>query len=83
MMSEVTDLVMPVLQKIGAEQSSMKSMLADHSAKLNEVGETLEALSGYNTCQMGLTSRNQSDIKELQGQVKELTKRVSVLETGH
>jgi hypothetical protein len=86
-MSEIRDLVMPVLQKIQLDQAEFrretKGVLADHTAKLNELGETMEALSGYITYQMGITMQNQSDIKDLQEQMRDLTGRVTALETGH
>ena len=86
-MSEIKDMVMPVLQRLQADTAEFrretKSVLSDHSAKFNELGEKFDALSGYITYQMGMTTQGQSDIQELQKQYKDLAKRVGKLESGH
>ena len=82
-MSEIKDMVMPVLQRLQADVSGIKSTLAEQSARFNELGEKFDALSGYITYQMGMTTQGQSDIQELQKQYKDLAKRVGKLESGH
>ncbi len=51
-MSEVKDLVLPILRELQVDIGSVKTTLADHSAKLNELNEKFDGLSGYVTCQM-------------------------------
>jgi GTP cyclohydrolase III len=75
-MAEPNDAVLRILQKIQATQS-------EHSAKLNELGEKFDGLSGYITYQMGVTTRNGVDIEDIQKQIKDLSQRVTALEAGH
>jgi hypothetical protein len=65
-MSEVTDLVMPVLQKIQQDMSDMRRGL---EAKINDIaerqveqGEALDDLKRYVTFHMGFTMQHASDI---------------------
>jgi hypothetical protein len=82
-MSEIKDMVMPLLQKMQMDMSGVRATLLDHSAKLNELNEKFDNLSGYITYQMGMTARNGVDIEDIQKQLKDLSTRVSALEAGH
>jgi hypothetical protein len=86
-MSEIKDMVMPLLQKMQTEAAEFwretKSVLGDHSARLNELNEKFDNLSGYITYQMGMTARNGVDIEDVRKQLKDLSTRVSALEAGH
>ena len=69
-MSEVTDLIMPVLQSIqtrlGAierDVASIKQTVEEHSAKFDD----LEIYSAYET---GLETQNRIDIKRLRSRIK-------------
>lgn len=69
-MSEVTDLIMPVLQRIQSDVAELKRDVASikqtvekHSAKFDD----LEIYSAYET---GLETQNRIDIKRLRSRIK-------------
>lgn len=64
-MSEVTDLVMPVLQKIQQELSSLRGKVDDIAERQVEQGETLDDLKRYVTFHMGITMQHASDISDI------------------
>ena len=64
-MSEVTDLVMPVLQKIQQEMSSLRSKVDDIAERQLEQGEALDDLKRYVTFHMGITMQHASDISDI------------------
>jgi hypothetical protein len=76
-MSEVTDLVLPILQKIQKDLSDTRTGL---EAKINDIAERqleqremLEEMKGFMTFHMGITMQHMSDIADIK-------KRVTVLE---
>lgn len=64
-MSEVTDLVMPVLQKIQQELSSLCGKVDDIAERQVEQGEALDDLKRYVTFHMGITMQHASDISDI------------------
>lgn len=74
-MSEVTELIMPVLQRIQSDVAepkrdvaSIKQTVKDHSAKFDD----LEIYSAYKT---GLKTQNRIDIKRLRSRIKTIEDR--------
>jgi len=68
-MSEVTDLVMPILQKIQQDLSDTRRGL---EAKINDIaerqleqGEKIDELKHYMTLHMGVTMQHSLDIGEI------------------
>ena len=81
-MSEVTDLVMPVLRKIQNELASLR-------AKVNDVAETtlrseqrLEALETYTTYDLGMIGRHAVELEEVRALRRGIQARVAALETS-
>jgi hypothetical protein len=77
-MSEVTDLVMPILQRIQQDLSDtrkgLEAKINDVSEKQLEQGETLEELKRYMTFHMGFTMRHASDIQDIKTRLTALEK---------
>ncbi len=64
-MSEVTDLVMPILQKIQQELWSLRGKVDDIAERQVEQGEALDDLKRYVTFHMGFTMQHASDISDI------------------
>ena len=83
-MAKPEDAVLPLLQNVQKELADLKRTfgegLARVEGKVDGLAERLEAFEGYFTYEMGLTARNQSDIKRLQGEMRALKERVDSLE---
>lgn len=85
-MSEVTDMVMPILRKIQDEIAGTRRSL---EAKINDVGETtlkvaerLDKVEAYLTYSLGTISRQGVDLEELVAWKREVDARVAALETA-
>lgn len=68
-MSEVTDLVMPILQKIQQELSSLRGKVDDIAERQLEQGEALDDLKRYVTFHMGFTMQHASDISDIKSRL--------------
>ena len=76
-MSEVTDVVLPVLQKIQAEISSMRASLNEVRVTQVEQSEKLDELSRYFTVMFGHVSRHEIDIDEMRKRLKAVEAKLS------
>ena len=72
-MSEVTDLVVPILQKVQADLAEVKRVQAEHGGKL----EDLEIHLAYLT---GRESQNTFDLNKLRQRVKAAEERITLIE---
>jgi hypothetical protein len=72
-MSEVTDLVLPILQRMQSEMSGLRAKVDDIAERQLEQGEMLEEMKGYMTFHMGITMQHMSDLADIK-------KRLTVLE---
>jgi hypothetical protein len=84
-MSEIKDMVVPMLQKL---QQDMATNFKWIDAKVTSISETVletkeevEAVKGYITYQMGLTSQHQTLIDAMRKEMADLKRRVSALES--
>ncbi len=68
-MSELTDLLMPILQKIQHDLSDthrgLESKIDDIAERQLEQGEVLEDMKRYMTFHMSVTVQNSSDISDI------------------
>ena len=64
-MSEVTDLIMPVLQKLQQEMVGLRAKVDDIAERQLEQGETLDDMKRYMTFHMGVTMQHSSDIADI------------------
>ncbi len=84
-MPEPTDAVLPVLQRIQSDLADARRSL---ETKINNVAEMtlhnsekLEAIEGYVTYQMGMTTQNQADVEALKKEIIGIKKRLDALES--
>lgn len=80
-MSEITDLVMPVLQGIQADVAEMKRVLAQHSEKHEDHTRRFEEMEIYNAYETGLGTQNKADLQAIKKTIKAMEQRLSTLET--
>jgi chaperonin cofactor prefoldin len=74
-MSEVTDLIMPILQRIQADLAEVKRVQAEHGQKL----EDLEIYMAYGT---GLAAQSKADVQAIRSEVRTIKQRLERLEAG-
>jgi len=79
-MSEVTDLVMPVLQKIQADLADVKRVLALHSEKHEEHTRGFEDMEIYLAYATGLASQSKADVQSVKAEIRTIKKRLETLE---
>ncbi len=79
-MSEIKDMVMPMLKSIQSEQRAMRARVDGIAENVAESKDDLDTIKGYITYHMGLTTQNQSDISDLRKDVSDLKKRIAALE---
>ncbi len=80
-MPEPTDAIMPILQRIQADISAIRGRLDDMGEHLVANTAKLDAMEGYMTYHLGLTTRQGSDIETIQAEIKSLQARALALET--
>lgn len=71
-MSEITDIVLPVLQKLQAEISAIRASLNEVRVTQLEQAEKLDDLNGYVTGALGYIGRHEIDLVEMKRAMKEL-----------
>jgi hypothetical protein len=80
-MSEVTDIVVPILQKLQADvadvKRDLKSLKEDVSTEFKGLLSRMEAHEGYFNYTMGLTRRNAADIERMQAEFNALVDRLA------
>jgi hypothetical protein len=79
-MVEPTDAILPILQRIQADVADMKRDVDKINATLAQHGKKLDAIEGYLTYQLGISSRTIADVEALKNEILEIKKRVEVLE---
>jgi hypothetical protein len=72
-MSEVTDIVLPILQRIQSDVAELKRDLSDTkrdlAGKMDVLTERMEEFEGFFTYSMGLTSQHKLAITRLHSEV--------------
>ena len=79
-MAELEDAVLPILRNIQADVADLKRESKETRADIRQLSERLDSFEAYFTYEMGLTSRNQSDIKRLQIRMTAVEERIDELE---
>jgi len=77
-MSEVTDLVMPVLQKIQGELAEVKRVQAERFEQIDNRFEDMEIYLAYAT---GIETQNKQDLRKVKDDIRNVKKRLEALET--
>jgi len=79
-MPEPTDAVLPILRRIQGDLADTPRVLGRHTEILVSHGEKLEAIEGYLTYELGLSTRARADIQAIQSELKAIKKRLTMLE---
>ena len=79
-MPEPIDAILPILQRIQADIASLNRKVDAHGEILNQHTAKLDAIEGYLTYQLGVSSRTIADVEALKTQIREIKQRVEVLE---
>lgn len=77
----MTDLVMPVLQKIQTDLADLKRDVSSVREILVGHGEKLDELEIYTAYETGIGSQNKADLQDIRKKIKAMEQRLSVLET--
>ncbi len=80
-MSEISDVVLPILQRIQADLGQVKTDVGDLKVEVLDQREILERVQGYVTFTVGLHGENRADVQGIQAEIADLKKRLAVLET--
>jgi DNA-directed RNA polymerase subunit F len=87
-MSEVTDLVMPVLQKIQADLAEVKRVQADHSQRFEQIDQRFgqidqrfEDMEIYLAYATGIETQNKQDLRKVKDEIRSVKQRLGALET--
>jgi hypothetical protein len=75
-----TDAILPILQCIQADVADTKRDVDKINVTLAQHGKKLDAIEGYLTYQLGISSRTIADVEALKNEILEIKKRVEVLE---
>jgi hypothetical protein len=76
-MPEPTDAVLPILPRIQGDLAETRRELG---RKIDSNAERLEAIEGYLTYELGLTTCAKADIHAIQAEMKVVKKRLAALE---
>lgn len=79
-MAEPTDVIVPILQRIQGDVAEVRRDVAEVKRAQEEHGEKLDAIEGYLTYQLGITSRHDADVEALKEQIAEVKRRLKTLE---
>jgi DNA anti-recombination protein RmuC len=78
---------LPILQRIQADVADIKREVDKINGDLGQIhvtlgqhGRKLDAIEGYLTYQLGITSRTIADVEALKSDILEIKRRVEVLE---
>lgn len=68
-MPETIDAIMPILQRIQVDVADLKRDVGKVAIKVDALDERMDAFEDYFTYTMGLTQRNQADIKRIRAEI--------------
>jgi septal ring factor EnvC (AmiA/AmiB activator) len=80
-MSEVTDLLMPILQKIQADLAEVKRDLAQVKDVQEDHSQRFEDMEIYLAYATGLASQSKADSKSVKSEIRKIKQRLDSLET--
>jgi hypothetical protein len=79
-MAEPIDVIVPSPQRIQTDIRALKGDMAALRVESAQHSTKLEAIEGYLTYRLGLTTRNVADIEAIQAQIAEIKRRLEALE---
>jgi hypothetical protein len=68
-MSEVTDIVLPILKGIQSDIGDLKRDVGGLKVDVSGLAERLDAFEDYFTYTMGLTEQNKVDIRHMRSEI--------------
>jgi polyhydroxyalkanoate synthesis regulator phasin len=82
-MSDVDNLVLPILQKLQQDMSGVRASLLEVKEAVFNNGEKLDTIESYMTYHMGITLQHKADMEIIHDEISNLKKRVAELEAQH
>ncbi|HEX8662457.1 MAG TPA: hypothetical protein VF744_00335 [Beijerinckiaceae bacterium] len=79
-MSEVKDLVMPILQRMQADLADVKRDLTEVKRTQAEHTEKFEEIEIYLAYATGLASQNKADVQSVKSEIRTIKQRLEALE---
>jgi methyl-accepting chemotaxis protein len=79
-MSEITDVVVPILQRIQAELSELKRKVEGMETLVEAMSDRMDKIESYVTYSLGLISQNKADLDRQGRSLLEIARRVEALE---
>jgi hypothetical protein len=79
-MPEPTDVILPILQRIQTDVAALNRKVDAQGTTLAQHTNKLDAIEGYLTYQLGITTRTIADVEALKTDILEIKRRVEVLE---
>ena len=79
-MSEVTDIVLPILQRIQTELADLKRQVISLDGRVDAMSESFAKIESYITYSLGLISQNKADLDRQGRALLEIGRRVEALE---
>ncbi len=76
-MSEVTDIVLPILKGIQSDIADVKRDVGGLKVDVSGLAERLDAFEDYFTYTMGLTEQNKVDIRRMRSEIAAITARLN------
>jgi hypothetical protein len=80
-MSEVTDIVVPILQRIQVDVGDVKRDVAELKRKVDAMSDRLDKIEDYVTYSLGLISQQKVDMDRQGRAILDHAKRIETLET--
>jgi tetrahydromethanopterin S-methyltransferase subunit G len=80
-MPEPTDMIVPMLQRNQSDISEMKQDYKSVDTRLANLEERFEAMGPYVAFTMGLHAQNRADVERHDEEIKDIKRRLDVLET--
>ena len=79
-MSEVTDIIVPILQRLQTDVGDLKRKSDKLETLIEAMSSQLDKVESYVTYSLGLISQNKADVDRLGRSVLEVGRRVEALE---
>ena len=79
-MSEVTDIVVPILQRLKTDVGDLKRISDKLEALVEAMADRLDKIESYVTYSLGLISQNKADLDRQGRSLLEVARRVETLE---
>lgn len=79
-MVEPTDVIVPILQRIQTDLAALTGKVDAQGEVLAEHGTKLDAIEGYLTYQLGMTSRTMANVESLKSDILKIKKRMDAFE---